>query len=170
MSTLLHCITDIERISDHAVNVVESAQEMRKRKLHFSKKATEEMEIYTEAVTDILGRALDAFVSGNEKLAFTVEPLEEVIDGLNKNVKKRHVKRLRKGKCTIELGLILSDIATNYERVADHCSNIALYLMQEQDVELEAHNYVNHLREKNGGNFGLQLEAFEEKYRLGKSK
>ncbi len=170
VSTLLHCITDIERISDHAVNVVESAQEMRKRKLHFSKKATEEMEIYTEAVTDILGRALDAFVSGNEKLAFTVEPLEEVIDGLNKNVKKRHVKRLRKGKCTIELGLILSDIATNYERVADHCSNIALYLMQEQDVELEAHNYVNHLREKNGGNFGLQLEAFEEKYRLGKSK
>ena len=168
VSTLLHCITDIERISDHAVNVVESAQEMHKRKLHFSKKAVEEVQIYTQAVEDILGRAFDAFMDADEEHALTVEPLEEVIDELNKEIKKRHVKRLRKGKCTIELGLILSDIATNYERVADHCSNIALYLIQEQDTELEAHRYVNYLRESNGPSFELQVETFEEKYRLGK--
>lgn len=168
VSTLLHCITDIERISDHAVNVVESAQEMHKRKLHFSKKAVEEVQIYTQAVEDILGRAFGAFMDANEEHALTVEPLEEVIDELNKEIKKRHVKRLRKGKCTIELGLILSDIATNYERVADHCSNIALYLIQEQDTELEAHRYVNYLRESNGPSFELQVETFEEKYRLGK--
>ncbi len=170
VSTLLHCITDIERISDHAVNIVESAREMHKRKMHFSKKAMEEITIYTNAVEDILERALGAFIVGDEEQAFTVEPLEEVIDVLNKNVKKRHVKRLRKGKCTIELGLILSDIATNYERVADHCSNIALYLIQEQDTELEAHNYVNRLREKDGMSFEHWREIFEEKYHLGKNR
>ena len=107
---------------------------------------------------------------GDEQQALTVEPLEEVIDELNKNIKKRHVKRLRKGKCTIDLGLILSDIATNYERVADHCSNIALYLIQGQDTELEAHSYVTHLREKDDTSFELQVESFTEKYGLGKNK
>ena len=169
VSMLLHCITDIERISDHAVNIVEAAQEMHERGLHFSRKADEEMRIYTEAVKDILGRAFSAFMYGDEEHALTVEPLEEVIDELNKNIRKRHVKRLRKGKCTIELGLILSDIAANYERVADHCSNIALYLIQEQDTELEAHDYVNHLRETDGPSFELWLEVFEEKYHLGKN-
>ena len=143
---------------------------MHKRKMHFSKKAMEEITIYTNAVEDILERALGAFIVGDEEQAFTVEPLEEVIDVLNKNVKKRHVKRLRKGKCTIELGLILSDIATNYERVADHCSNIALYMIQEQDTELEAHNYVNRLREKDGMSFEYWREIFEEKYHLGKNR
>ncbi len=170
VSTLLPCITDIERISDHAVNILESAKEMNKRKLHFSKKAVEEIYIYTEAVRDILRRAFRAFIDGDEQQALTVEPLEEVIDELNKNIKKRHVKRLRKGKCTIDLGLILSDIATNYERVADHCSNIALYLIQGQDTELEAHSYVTHLREKDDTSFELQVESFTEKYGLGKNK
>lgn len=166
VSTLLHCITDMERISDHAVNIVEAAREMHKRKLSFSKKAVEEMFVYTEAVRDILNRAMDAFVNGDEKMALTVEPLEEVIDELDKDVKKRHVKRLRKGKCTIELGLILSGIATNYERVADHCSNIALYLIQGQDTELEAHRYANQLREQDGTQFGKQVEILEDRYKL----
>ena len=139
---------------------------MHKRKLSFSKKAVEEMFVYTEAVRDILNRAMDAFVNGDEKMALTVEPLEEVIDELDKDVKKRHVKRLRKGKCTIELGLILSGIATNYERVADHCSNIALYLIQGQDTELEAHRYANQLREQDGTQFGKQVEILEDRYRL----
>lgn len=167
VSTLLHCITDIERISDHAVNVAESAQEMHKRKLHFSKKATEEMKIYGNAVEDILNRSVHAFITDNEQEARTVEPLEEVIDKLNKDVKKRHIKRLRKGKCTIELGLVLSDIATNYERVADHCSNIAVCLMQEQDTELEAHSYINRLREEDFS-FEQQVEQLKQTYSLGK--
>jgi len=170
VSTLLHCITDLERISDHAVNVVESAQEMVKKDLHFSRKAQEEMQIYSSAVEDILDRAVNAFIHTDEKQALLVEPLEEVIDGLNKSVKKRHIKRLRKGKCTIELGLILSDIATNYERVADHCSNIAVCLIQIQDTELEAHRYVNHLREGEDVTFEKQVELFEEKYNLSKEK
>lgn len=170
VSTLLHCITDLERISDHAVNVVESVQEMVKKDLHFSKKAQEEMRVYSSAVEDILTRAVDAFVHTDEKLALTVEPLEEVIDKLNKSVKKRHIKRLRKGKCTIELGLILSDIATNYERVSDHCSNIAVCLIQIQDTELEAHSYVNHLKEGEDDIFERQVVVLAEKYSLSKEK
>ncbi len=169
VSTLLHCITDIERISDHAVNVVESAREMNKRKLRFSKKALEDVQVYSSAVEEILSRALGAFICGDEQKALTVEPLEEVIDDLNKNVKKRHIKRLRKGKCTIELGLILADIATNYERVADHCSNIAVCLIQEQDTELEAHSYVVRRREEDFY-FEREVALLEEKYSVGKNK
>ncbi|MCM1258839.1 MAG: Na/Pi cotransporter family protein [Roseburia sp.] len=170
VSTLLHCITDFERISDHAVNVVELVQEMVKKDLHFSKKALEEMRVYGGALEDILTLSVDAFIHTDEKKALTVEPLEEVIDKLNKSVKKRHIKRLRKGKCTIELGLILSDIATNYERVSDHCSNIAVCLIQIQDTELEAHSYVSHLKDGEDDIFERQVEALTEKYSLSKEK
>ena len=169
VSTLLHCITDLERISDHAVNVAEAAREMNRRKLSFSKKAVEEMGIYGNAVEEILDRTVGAFTCGSEREALTVEPLEEVIDELNKEIKKRHIKRLRKGKCTIELGLLLSDIATSYERVADHCSNIAVCLIQEQDTELEAHSYVTHLKEENLS-FERQVELLQAEYSLGKNK
>ena len=168
VSTLLHCITDLERISDHAVNVVESVQETHKRKLRFSKKAAEEMRIYSSAMEDILNRTVSAFINGDEQQALTVEPLEETIDELNKEIKKRHIKRLRKGKCTIELGLILSDIATNYERAADHCSNIAICMIQTQDAELEAHKYINHLREGEEISYEQQLSELREKYSLSK--
>ena len=167
VSMLLHCITDMERISDHDLNVAESAQTMQKRNLSFSKKATEEMNVYRNAMQDILNQTVQAFIYGDEHQAMSVEPLEEVIDKLNKNIKKRHVRRLRKGKCTIDLGLILSDVATNFERVADHCSNIAVYLIQEQDTDLEAHSYVNHLREDDNS-FERQVAILEEKYSLGK--
>ena len=170
VSTLLHCIMDFERISDHAVNVVESAQEMNRKEQHFSKKAEEEMQIYGNAVEDILTRTMEAFVSQDKKKILTIEPLEEVIDKINKDVKKRHIKRLRKGKCTIELGLILSDVATNYERVSDHCSNIAVCLIQMQDSELEAHSYMNHLKDGEDLSFEKQVEVFAEKYNLGKEK
>ena len=97
-----------------------------------------------------------------------MEPLEELIDELNRDIKKHHIKRLRKGKCTIELGLILADIAMNYERVADHCSNIAVYLIQEQDTALEAHSYVNELKEEDSS-FEKQVKELEEKYSIRKA-
>ncbi len=166
VSTLLHCITDFERISDHAVNVAEAVREMNKRELTFSKKAMEEMEIFGSAVSEILNRSIGAFLTGDESLARSVEPLEEVIDELNKSVKKRHVKRLRKGKCTIEVGLALSDISTSYERVADHCSNIAVYMIQVQDGQLEEHGYLNLLREDSGKEFERQVAELRQKYML----
>lgn len=167
---MLHCITDLERISDHAVNVVESVQEMQKRELQFSKKAEEEMAVYRAAVEEILNRTTSAFVHADEQQALTVEPLEVVIDQLNKDVKKRHIKRMRKGKCTVDLGLLLSDIATNFERVSDHCSNIAVCLIQGHDTELEAHSYVNQLKDGEHTSFEKQVALLEQKYSLSKDK
>ncbi len=166
VTTMLHCITDFERISDHAINVVEIAQQMQKEEAGFSKKGKEEVTVYGEAVADILRRTTDAFVQNDQRLAHTVEPLEEVIDELNKVVKKHHMKRLRKGKCTIEMGLMLSDLAMNYERVADHCSNIAVYMMQVKDSQLEEHSFTEQMDAKESEEFVRLLEEFGKKYQL----
>lgn len=166
VSTLLHCITDFERISDHAVNIAESVREMVSKEQEFSKKAEEEMSIFGSAIEDILNRTMEAYEKNDEDLAKSVEPLEEVIDELNKDVKKRHIKRLRKGKCTIELGLVLADIATNYERVADHCSNIAVCMIQQENNEMEEHDFISHLDEEENKRFEMQAAAYAEKYKL----
>ena len=165
-SHTLHCITDFERISDHSINVVESVQQMRKENLTFSRKGEEEMNLYGAAIRDILTRTTDAFVNNDQALAHTVEPLEEVIDELNKDVKKHHMKRLRKGKCSMELGLLLSDLAMNYERVADHCSNIAVYMMQLKDTQLEEHSFTEQLDEAESAEFTRLLDEFGSKYAL----
>ena len=141
LSVLLHSIGDFERISDHAINIMESAREMYEKELSFSKKAQEELAIYTGAIKDIVSTSVLVFQEEDLKLAAMIEPLEEVIDGLSVEVKKRHMKRLRKGKCTIEMGFILSDITTNYERVSDHCSNIALSLLQLNEENFDTHEY-----------------------------
>ena len=166
VTSLLHCLTDFERISDHSINVVENAQQMVKEGAVFSKKAKEEMLVYSAALRDILERTTNAFVEGDEALARTVEPLEEVIDELNKTVKKNHMKRLRKGKCTIELGLVLSDLAMNYERVADHCSNIAVYMMQLEDTQLEEHSFTEQMDAEESAEFTKQLNEFEKMYQI----
>ena len=166
VTSLLHCITDFERISDHSINVVESVQQMRKENLTFSRKGEEEMNLYGAAIRDILTRTTDAFVNNDQALAHTVEPLEEVIDELNKDVKKHHMKRLRKGKCSMELGLILSDLAMNYERVADHCSNIAVYMMQLKDTQLEEHSFTEQLDEAESAEFTRLLDEFGSRYSL----
>ena len=166
VTSLLHCLTDFERISDHAVNVVECVEQMEKDQAMFSKKAQEEMATYSAALKDILNRTTTSFVDGNLALARSVEPLEEVIDGLNKTVKKHHMKRLRKGKCTIELGLVLSDLAMNYERVSDHCSNIAVYLMQLGDTNLEEHRFTEQMDERESAEFEKLEEEFQTKYEI----
>lgn len=166
VSTLMHSINDFERIADHAVNLTEIAGKMKKKEIEFSKKAQDEMEVFGKAVEDILNRSVQAFVKNDMELAQSVEPLEEVIDSLNKEVKKRHIKRLRKGKCTIDLGLVLADVAANYERVADHCSNLAVYMIQMEDNSIEAHEYMNTLTEESREQFEKMQEAYQGKYQL----
>lgn len=166
VSTLMHSTNDFERIADHAVNLMEIARKMNKKEMEFSKKAQKEMEVFGSAVEDILERSVQAFVENDMKLAQSVEPLEEVIDSLNKEVKKRHIKRLRKGKCTIDLGLVLADVAANYERVADHCSNLAVYMIQMEDNSIEAHEYMNTLTEESREQFQQMQDAYQEKYQL----
>ena len=164
VSLLLNAINDFERISDHACNLLDSAKEMYEKKLSFSEGAVQELRVFTAAVRDIVSRATQAFLKGDISDAMSVEPLEECIDELNVAIKKRHVDRLTAGQCTIELGFILSDISTNLERVSDHCSNIAIYLIQQPDENLGAHEYVNSL--SSNAQFARSEHKFEEKYRL----
>ena len=166
LSIVLHCIGDFERISDHAINIMEAAQEMHDKKLIFSPKAEEELKVFSRAVQDIVEKAYAVFRDQDEKLAQKVEPLEAVVDELNQEVKKRHIHRLREGKGTIELGFILSDITTSLERVADHCSNIAVCVTQVREDTYDTHGYLNSVKNEDSEIFrGLVLEE-EEKYLL----
>lgn len=166
LNVLLHCIGDFERVSDHAVNLVTAAREMHDKKLSFSNKATEELKVYTDAIRDIIGMTTDAFENDDRTQAGFVEPIEEVVDELNREVKRRHVKRLSKGKCTIELGFILSDITNNYERISDHCSNIAVCILQGNEDHFDTHEYLESMRNSNNIDFTGKVLAYREKYML----
>ena len=163
LSIILHCLSDFERISDHAVNIMYSAKEMFEKELSFSKKAVEELAVYTDALKEIIDISVDVFEKEDTEKAALVEPLEEVIDYLKAELKQRHVKRLQKGKCTIEMGFVLSDITTSYERISDHCSNIAVCLMQVKEDGYDTHEYLDDIKHINN-------EAFKEKYKEYKKK
>lgn len=166
LSMLLHCIGDFERISDHALNICETAQEMHEKKVSFSAAAKKEIEVYTNALKSIVNLTCDVFNREDIEAAINVEPLEEVIDGLAQKLKKRHVQRLRNGECTIELGFILSDITANYERVADHCSNIAVALIQIHDDGFDTHEYLENVRSEDNEVFMSKYMEYKKMYRL----
>ena len=170
LSVLLHCIGDFERISDHAVNIRDAAVEMNRKNLHFSDKAKKELLVFSNAIRDIIDRAVLAFETGDTELAKEVEPLEQVVDSLNKEEKQRHINRLRNGTCTIELGFVLSDISTNFERAADHCSNIAVCLLQVDEGGFDTHEYLDILKEENSEEFRHEYMELSEKYALPESK
>lgn len=167
LSMLLHLIGDFERISDHAVNIMEAAKEMHDKGLTFSPMAKEELKVFSRAVRDIINISIQVFEDEDKELAVAVEPLEEVIDYLNEKLKKRHIERLREGVCTIELGFIFSDIKTNYERVADHCSNIAICMIQLNNEEgFDAHEYLEELKREGNTEFKEKYNSYKKQYRL----
>ena len=166
LSLMLHSLGDIERISDLAVNILLAVEQMHKKELIFSKKAMDELAVYSKALKDILTMTVDAFEQNDRYKAALVQPLEELMDDMNKELKKRHVKRLRKGKCTIELGLSLSDISDTYERISDHCSNIATCVIQVEDDELDAHEHRKVVKEQDAKWYDEQYRAYEQKYAL----
>ena len=166
LSVMLHCIGDFERISDHALNIQEAAREMRDKKVCFSSKALQELEVLRRAVRDILRITRDSFGEEDLELARQVEPLEEVIDALNLEIRQRHIKRLRKGKCTIELGFILSDIITDLERVSDHCSNIAVCLLEINEDEFDTHAYLENMKREDNMDFRGKVMAYGQRYLL----
>lgn len=166
VSMLLHCIGDFERISDHAVNISETALELYQKKTEFSAKAKEELKVCIRALTEIVELSIQAFEKLDYEGAAGIEPLEETVDYLTKKLKMRHVERLKEGKCTMELGFALSDLTTNFERVSDHCSNIAIALIQSQTNEYEAHEYAAGLDRENNPHFQEIYRAYREKYRL----
>ncbi len=170
VSNLLHTIGDLERISDHAVNIVEAAEEMHQKKISFSKQASEEVPIIKSAVAEILNMSIDCFINSDVALAKEVEPLEDVIDQLRTDLKTRHIERLRKGICTIELGFILQDLLTNFERVSDHCSNIAVCLIQIKENSLDTHEYMNELKRLDKSEFMDEFNIYKNKYALPKTE
>lgn len=166
VSSMLHTIGDLERISDHAVNIVEAAEEMHSKKIKFSQQALRELPVIVNAVSEILNMSINAFVNNDVNLAKNVEPLEDVIDQLRSDLKTRHIERLRNGKCTIELGFILQDLLTNFERVSDHCSNIAVYLIQISDNSMDTHEYMNELKKLDRSEFMDEFNDYKNKYIL----
>lgn len=166
ISKLLHSIGDFERISDHAVNVLEAAQEIRDKKLTFSDDANRELRVAMDAVLEVLNLAIDAFIRDDVRAAEMVEPLEQVVDDLKNELKRRHVQRLQQGGCTIELGFVFSDILTNFERVSDHCSNIAVAIIELSHNSFDTHEYLHEV--KSGGNkdFIEHYNEFSRKYTL----
>lgn len=170
-SELLHSIGDFERISDHALNLVVVAEEIHQKSLKFSDEARAELEILTAATLKILDLTFTAFKNNDTTIAEQVEPLEQVIDKLKLELKSRHIKRLQSGKCTIELGFVLSDLLTNFERISDHCSNIAIYVIQVSAntyADEGTHEYLSELKSSDDPAFEKAYQAFKEDYRLPK--
>lgn len=162
---LLHIIGDFERISDHAVNLVESAEEIRNKGLSFSVHAKQELAVLTAAVGEVMDLALDSFLQNDPALAAKVEPLEQVVDTLKEQLRNRHILRLQKGECTIELGFVWSDLLTSLERVADHCSNIAGCVIEMSHDSLDVHEYLDNVK-AGGPGFLRAYEAYAQKYAL----
>lgn len=166
LNVMLHCIGDFERISDHACNICDSARELQQKNMQFSPKAETELDILSSAVREAVDISFDAFKSNSKNEADKVEPLEELIETLAVELKARHIRRLREGKCTIELGFAHSDILNNLERVADHCSNIAVDVIQSDQSEFDAHEYLDRIKNKDNQQFARDYKAYKEKYRL----
>ena len=168
VNTLLHTISDFERISDHSVNLMESAEEMHTKGIQFSQDARDELQVLEDAVQDILNRTTDAFRKGDLHLASKVEPLEAVVNELVRAIKAHHIARLQAGSCSIEYGFVLDDLLTNYERVCDHCSNVAVAQIEVAQDSFDTHAYLNELRHgndtKESEEFHRRLDRYRERY------
>ena len=164
VARLLHGIGDFERMGDHALNICKVAEEMHTKNIKFSDEATKELATVTEAITEILDMTVDSFINNDAETASHVEPLEQVIDKLKKTLKARHVARLQNNECTIELGFVFTDLLSNYERVSDHCSNIAVYTMQLSSDTLDTHKYLRKIKNSNVGEFMDDYNMYEKKY------
>lgn len=167
VSTILHTLSDFERISDHAKNILKSAKELHEKKIQFSKKAQSELEVIYKAIDEIIGLAIKAFKDNDLYSAYLVEPLEEVVDQLRTKLKSRHIKRLQKGLCSMETGFIYIDLLTSLERVSDHCSNVAVCLIQVNDDNFETHEYLRTVK-TSGEEFDSCVEKYLKKYPLPK--
>ncbi len=166
VSKFLHTIGDFERIADHAVNISHVAKEINEKELVFSHEANHELEILASAVEEIVSLSVSAFETNNLYNAFKVEPLEETIDMLCDELKLRHIKRVQNGNCTLNQGFVFSDLITNYERIADHCSNIAVALIELDNDEYDIHAYLSDIKEHKSPEFIHQFDEYKAKYAL----
>ncbi len=173
LNTLLYTVADVERMADHAVSVAEAAQEIFEKKINFSAQAKAELAILERAILDVMDRTVAAFASFDQTLAMKVEPQEQVVDALVREIKSRHVRRLRDGLCTVEYGFVLEDLLTAYERTADHCSNVAVEVLQVAEGKLEAHEYLNALKAgelQESASFAERFARYKAQYEIPEDK
>ena len=166
VSKYLHTISDFERISDHALNISEVAQEIHSKGMAFSEEASQELKVMEDAVSEILYLSIHAFVEGDLAAASRVEPLEEIIDGLCDELKLHHVDRLQKGVCTLSQGFVFNDLLTNFERVADHCSNIAVAMIELESDAFDTHEYLKSVKDMKSDSFARYYEEYSKKFAL----
>lgn len=166
VSRQLHTIGDFERIGDHAVNILQVAREMHEKKLSFSAEAKKETAVLISALTEILNITTEAYVNNDISVARMVEPLEETIDNIIIEIKTNHIQRLKAGECSIELGFILSDLLTNCERVSDHCSNVAIAIIETSQSSFDAHEYLNTVKRQGNKEFEDEYEMYKNKYSI----
>ncbi len=164
--TMLHTIGDFERLGDHALNLYKAAKELDTKKLAFTDDAENDLLVLRRAAEEIVDNTINAYINNDISLAVNVEPLEQVIDKLTSEIKTKHIERLQRGECTIEMGFILSDILTNYERISDHCSNIAVAMIEINHGGFGTHKYLNNLKSSNDIDFNATYELYENKYSL----
>ena len=160
----LNCLSNVERVSDHAVNIAELAKELADKKINFSEQAGAELKICVEAALEVLELTDRAMLENDFEAAQMVEPLEEVIGILTKELKLRHIQRLQSGLCTLELGFIFNDCLSNLERVAAHCSNLAVVVLESADSQLQPHDYLRSIKEANHEEYRVLLTGYAEKY------
>ena len=165
VSKLLNTITDLERIGDHAVNVLKAARELHDKQLQFSEAARQELQVLAGAVQEALDKTLEAFRRDDVYLAGKVEPMEQVVDELTRELKARHILRLQNEVCTIELGFIFSDLLNNYERVADHCSNLAVAVIEMAQDSFDTHEYLAGIK-AGDKKFAQRLEKYRRRYTM----
>ena len=173
LNTLLYAISDIERIADHAVAIAKAGEEISQKNINFSDAAKKELGVLEQAVMDIVGSTIAAFNHDNMGEAMKIEPLEQVVDTLVKEIKARHVRRLRDGKCTVEYGFVLEDLLTAYGRTADHCSNVAIEMLQVAEGKLEAHEYLGALKAgelQESAQFTKNFNSYKAKYAFDEEK
>ena len=166
LSAILHNIGDLERITDHARNIAETAEELHRKNLAFTPGAQAEVKVFMDAVKEIVNLAVDSFEENDLQKAGEVEPLEDVIDIIHAEVKNRHVRRLQEGICTIEQGFILSDLGTNLERVADHCSNLAVCVIEQEKGEFDMHHFLDDMKKYDTDGFEEKMRKYDAKYKL----
>ena len=166
LTELLKTIGDLERISDHALNVAEAAQEIHQKGITFSGDARHELSVLTDALREILHNAIRAFIMEDLELAKRVEPLEELIDALFDEMKLHHVDRLQKGVCTLSQGFVFNDLLTNYERVADHCSNIAVAMIELEADSFDTHEYLSSVKAMKSAAYERYYEEYRQQFAL----
>ncbi len=169
VARMIHSIGDFERISDHALNIRESANEILSKKIEFSKGGEEDISVITEALSEIVTLTFCSFENDDSVSAENVEPLEQVIDELKDSAKARHVDRLQTGNCTIKDGFVLNDLLTNFERISDHCSNVAAYTLQINTAKVDSHNFLNAIKSENNEKFMKRFKFYGEKFKLNNS-